>query len=87
MELTAPALMKALMDQRGLSGRRLAHNARCSEGMIRKLLNGKAKTCTPDLARRICRELGLTDTTLLFVPRLRSDETQPDALRTQRSAA
>ena len=86
MELTAPALMKALMDQRGLSGRRLAHNARVSESMIRKLLRGEKKTCTPDLARRICRELGLSDAGVLFVPKVRISDVQDFTSNARRAA-
>lgn len=87
MELTNPDLMRALMDQRGLSGRRLAHNARCTEGMIRHLLTGRNKSCTPGLARRICKELGLSDESLLFVAKVRMNSTQPPSSGTRKAAA
>lgn len=66
MELTDPEMLGLLMKRKGLGNVHLADKVGCGESFIRALRTGRRNSCKPDLAFRICLELGLTDTSLLF---------------------
>lgn len=70
MRLKSPVTLRALMQQEGLSLGCLAERAGCSKGFISHLLSGRRTSCTPALAQRISRALGVPVTVLftLSVP-------------------
>jgi len=86
MELKSAELLKALMAAAGLSCAALAGRAECSEGMIRHLRKGRRTSCTPELAARVCLELGLTDMGVLFVPKTSISGTETRTSGTRRAA-
>lgn len=87
MELVDRDLLAAVQKARGLSNVALAKKAGCVESFIRALKSGDKKSCTPELAFRICLELGLTDTSLLFVAKVSNVSASPATARMSRKAA
>ncbi|MCW1250638.1 helix-turn-helix transcriptional regulator [Acaricomes phytoseiuli] len=64
MRLKSSVTLRALMQQEGLSLNQLAVRAGCSKGFISHLLSGRRTSCTPALAQRISRALGVPVTAL-----------------------
>lgn len=83
MKLTNPELMKGYMERNDFSQARLGRYAGCSRQFIWQLLNGEAKTCTPEIANRIQEALGVLPGTL-FTPSM-SPQTRP-IVKTGRAA-
>lgn len=68
MKLTSRDTLRALMQQKGFSRRRLARYCGLSgSGMIDHLLDGRRSSCTPQLAARIVEALDIP-LAVLFVP-------------------
>lgn len=68
MKLTSANTLRALMEQKDFSRRRLArYCGLASTGMIDHLLAGRRTSCTPRLAQRIAEALDVP-IDLLFVP-------------------
>lgn len=68
MKLTSANTLRALMEQKGFSRRRLArYCGLAGTGMIDHLLAGRRTSCTPQLAGRIAEALDVP-LDILFVP-------------------
>jgi len=67
MRLISPDTLRALMDQKGFTGARLARAAGKSGAFISQLRNGVRKTCKPETARHIAEALEVP-LTILFDP-------------------
>lgn len=65
MQLKSAEYFKDTIRQRGLSYADVAEMAGCHKSMIGQLASGHRKSCSPDLADRIARCLGVL-TGLLF---------------------
>lgn len=81
MKLTSANTLRALMEQKAFSRRRLArYCGLAGTGMIDHLLSGRRTSCTPRLAQRIVEALDVP-LAVLFVPVMpsttgRSDKSQ-----------
>jgi len=70
MRLTSAATLKALMEQKDFSRRRLArYCGLAGSGMLDHLLSGRRTSCSPKLALNIAEALDVP-LELLFVPSL-----------------
>lgn len=68
MKLRNRTLLRALIDERGVSIRTLARQAGLAgPGMVCHLLAGRRASCSPYLARRLSEALGVP-TAVLFAP-------------------
>lgn len=73
MKLTSSATLRALMEQKGFSRRRMGRYCGLSgSGMIDHLLDGRRSSCTPRLAQRIAEALDVP-LAVLFVPSVPSN--------------
>lgn len=75
MRLISPDTLKALMDQKGFTGARLARASGKSGAFISQLRNGVRRSCKADTAKHIAEALDVP-LTLLFDPQLPSTETR-----------
>lgn len=75
MRLISPDTLKALMDQKGFTGARLARASGKSGAFISQLRNGVRRSCKADTAKHIAEALDVP-LTLLFDPQLPSSETR-----------
>lgn len=72
MKLTSANTLRALMEQKDFSRRRLArYCGLASSGMIDHLLSGRRTSCSPRLAQRIVEALDVP-LSVLFVPKVPS---------------
>jgi transcriptional regulator with XRE-family HTH domain len=77
MTLTSTKTLRALMDQKQFSRRRLArYCGLAGSGMIDHLLAGRRTSCTPKLAERIAEALDVP-LAVLFVPSVPSADGHP----------
>lgn len=77
MKLTSRDTLRALMQQKGFSRRRLArYCGLAGSGMIDHLLDGRRSSCTPKLAENIAEALDVP-LTLLFVPSVPTSTGRP----------
>lgn len=72
MKLTSKDTLRALIKQRGLSYADLGQMAGCHKTMISALVNGHRPSCSPELAERIARCLGVPSE-VLFVHQTSAD--------------
>ena len=84
MKLTGKAILRALIEQRGLSYGDLGSLANCHRSMISALVNGHRTSCTPELAERIAMSLNVP-LEVLFVPKLSAPSSRND--HSQRKAS
>ncbi|AMS03676.1 HTH DNA-binding protein [Gordonia phage BetterKatz] len=68
----ARIVITAVMEQEGWSQARVAANARCSKAFVGHLISGRRDSCTPELAARIARSLGVSPR-VLFAASVSSD--------------
>lgn len=68
MKVISQDTLKALIQQRKLSYGDVGEMCGCHRSMISQLANGSRPSCTPDLAEKIARCLGVP-LELLFMPR------------------
>lgn len=68
MKLTSGAVLRAFMDQRGASNQDVALAAGVGRTFISALVNGRRTSCTPQVATRIERFLGVPEG-VIFAPR------------------
>lgn len=68
MRLSSGKVLRAFMDERGLSNMDVALHAQVSRTFISALVNGRRSSCTPAVARRIEERLQVPPG-VLFVPR------------------
>ncbi len=79
MKLTSANTLRALMEQKDFSRRRLArYCGLAGTGMIDHLLAGRRTSCTPKLAMRIAEALDVP-LAVLFVPSMPTAEGQKGA--------
>lgn len=68
MKLTSGALLRSLMDRRGVSNADVAMAAGCARTFVSALVNERKTTCTPLKAERIALYLDVP-LEVLFVPK------------------
>jgi transcriptional regulator with XRE-family HTH domain len=86
MKLRSGKLLAGQMEARNVSQYQLAEYANCSRGFISHLIAGRKTTCTPVLAERIARALGVS-VELLFVPSVSPTGQTEKPVRRGRAAA
>lgn len=67
MRLRDPKLLQAHMEHADFSQARLARYAECKRQMIYKLVHGEARSCTPELGKRIEEALNVLPGTLFVL--------------------
>jgi len=72
MQITHPATLKALIEQRGLSYAALGREVGCHKSFIGHLAVGHKASATPELAERIAEALSVP-LDVLFVPTTSTD--------------
>lgn len=78
MRLKSGALLRELMNTKGLSNRDVAVHVDCSRTFISALVNGRRNTCTPVVAERIAERLEVP-LSVLFDPRVSAADGQNGA--------
>lgn len=68
MRLRSGALLRELMNTKGLSNADVALSAKCGRTWISALVNERRTSCSPDLAERIAKRLEVP-LEVLFVPK------------------
>lgn len=63
------SIMRAVMEQEGISRAGLAHRSGCSKSFIGHLLAGRRDGCSEELAARIARSLGVAPRILFERPK------------------
>jgi len=84
MQITHPATLKALIQQRGIRNAGLAAEVGCGRSFIGHLVAGRRTGVSPELARRIAEALDVPED-ILFVAAASASSGEPD--RTQQDAA
>lgn len=72
MKVISQDVLKALIRARNLSYGDVGEMADCHRSMVSQLANGDRTSCTPELAERIARCLGVS-IDVLFVPKVSAD--------------
>ncbi|AXH47262.2 helix-turn-helix DNA binding domain protein [Gordonia phage DelRio] len=68
----ARIVITAVMEQEGWSQSVVADKAKCSKAFVGHLISGRRDSCTPELAARIARSLGVSPR-VLFAASVSSD--------------
>jgi len=84
MQITHPATLKALIEQRGLRNAALAAEVGCGRSFIGHLVSGRRTGVSTELAQRIAEALDVPED-ILFVPTPSADSGSND--RNQQDAA
>lgn len=77
MRLRSGALLRELMNTKGLSNADVALSAKCGRTWISALVNERRTSCSPDLAERIAKRLEVP-LEVLFVPKVSADSGRND---------